>query len=287
MFLKFPETINSIAIYNASNVTRELPNALSSCINATIVDNYQCDRDDILYIIICPLGILPNTPMPKYYINWQLENLGGHYNTPYYIKRLTNALYNWDYSHYNISILKEQCGIDAFYVPPGYDHTLSLDPNYIYCDYDKDIDVLFLGWDIPFANRNSIRENCTAAGLIVCFIFGQSVEEMKSLIRRSKICLNISTHEYFPFQKIRLNLLLSNQACVVSEVPLDMDASIEEYQDNGVQIVPYAKVVETCCDLIDNPDVRKELAMKSFNWYSTKHKWSNIVDFNSLLPDLK
>src|SRR5579871_5354380 len=107
----FPLTIKTIAIYNASFGTRELAPALLSAIrsvyskpwNIIMVENIEHDREDILYIIICPAGFgLNDVLMPKYYINWQLEFLIGAYNVPNYINRMKKAIANWDYSLFNI-----------------------------------------------------------------------------------------------------------------------------------------------------------------------------------------
>lgn len=294
MYAEFPSTIKKIVIFNASGVTREIPRAMELAIKNThpnpdkiiVSDHIEIDNDELLYIIICPAGLTPANKLPKYYINWQLENLGGVHNNPAYIEKLKGALYNWDYSFQNIKILKHQCNIKEFYVPPGYNKSLSLDTNYIYSDVEKDIDVLFLGWSIPFTNRETLRLNLFNAGLKVLFICDLGVNDMMKLIRRAKICVNVSIYEFFPLQKIRLNLLLANQSCIVSEIPLDYDTSMKLYENNGVVFVPYYNLVETCHDLLNNFEARKTLAMKSFEWYSNDYIWENIVDFNRLLPHL-
>jgi len=294
--MEFPDTIKKIAIYNASFGTRELGPALLSAIrsvhlkpwNVSLVNNIEYDKEDILYIIICPAGLgMKDIPMPKYYINWQLEYLNGNYDNEVYIERMRGAIANWDYSQFNIKISRIRDNIESIHVPPGFNETVSLhdiiNGDYIYTDEGKDIDVLFLGWCNPFPRRLHIRDNCERAGLKTWFVCGLNDLEMKQAIRRSKVCINISTIENFIFHTIRMNLLLSNQACVVSEDTIDRIDYLE-YEQNGVCIVPFDNIIEIVHDLVHDFERRRNMALKSYKWYRNNRRWTDIVDFNKLLP---
>ena len=292
----FPLTIKQIAIHSCSGVTRELLPALLSAIrlvhpkpwNIVLSNGLEHDRDDILYVVICPAGLTLNqTKMPMYYINWQLEYLNGNYDNDVYIERLRGALANWDYSQFNIDICKNRYNIESIYVPPGFNEEVSspdvLSGKYLYTDQGKDIDVLFLGWCDPFPRRLLIRDNCVRAGLKCWFVCGLDDHQMKQAIRRSKVCINIATTDSFIFHKIRISLLLSNQACVVSESTIDRSSNLI-YEENGVCVVPYDSVVETVFELVQNFELRRSMALKSYRWYRNTQRWTDIVDFNKLLP---
>jgi len=292
----FPDTIKQIAIHNCSGVTRELVPALLSAIrsvhpkpwNVVLANGLQYDRDDVLFLIICPAGLgKNNVPMPKYYINWQLEYLNGNYDNDAYIDRMRGALANWDYSQHNIRLSRIRDNIESIFVPPGFNESVSLPDivrgEYIYTDEGKDIDVLFLGWSDPFPRRKDIRENCIRAGLKTLFTHCFNDNEMKQAIKRSKVCINIATTDSFIFHTIRMNLLLSNQACIVSEHTIDRADNLE-YEQNGVCVVSYHDIVETVWNLVHNFEVRRNMALRSYQWYYNTRRWTNIVDFNKLLP---
>lgn len=292
----FPDTIKQIAIYNGSFGTRELGPALLSAVrsvypkpwNVTLTSNLECGRDDVLYIIICPAGLgKEEIPMPKYYINWQLEYLEGRYNNRVYIERLRGALANWDYSQFNIKIAESRDNIKEIYVPPGFNETISmpeiLSGEYIYTDEGKDVDVLFLGYCEAYPRRIHIRENCFRSNMRIWFVSDFNIQGMQKAIRRSKVCINMAAFEGFILHKIRMNILLANQACVVSEVSIDRDADAP-YKQNGVSFVPYESIVATVWELVHNFERRRDLAMQAYRWYRNTQRWNDIVDFNKLLP---
>lgn len=294
--IEFPSSIKTIAIYNASHVTTELSGAFLSTLRAVypnpecikIVDSYSYDDETMLYIIICPRGIVRGEPIrgPKYYITYQLE--GTHVlPLPDYKQFLEGALYNWDYSRINVATLKEM-QIKAVYLPPGFSPTIAprdiLHGNYIYSDVGKDIDVLFLGWDI-YPRRQKIKNELFAAGLRIWFVCGLNMNQMQDAIRRSKICLNMRVQDDMRcLETIRLNILLSNQACVVSESIIDPELDVYKH---AIISPPYHEIVSTCVKLIHDSERRRQIAVKGHQWYRNEREWSKIVDFNSLLPEIK
>jgi len=297
MEITFPSSITEIAILSVSHVTRELPIALLSALRfvhpfphkINCVGEYEADKDHILYIIICPAGLGSELYHvgPKYYITYQLEP------TPIleresYRDFLSKALYNWDYSPKNVEYLQQFPEIKSIYVPPGYaPHIASpdvADGRRCYTDQEKDIDILFLGWDI-YDRRRRIREMLEQVGLRVLFTTALDLHGMQEAIRRSKICLNIhGISEIVCLETIRLNILLSNQACVVNE---DLDDNETLIYNPYIRTVPYDQLVSTCIDLIDRPEERQMIAHKSFQWYRREREWTQIVDFNALIPSLQ
>lgn len=291
--MDFPSTIKKIYIMNLSHVTPELALALHrildqigipSTIKYLYFDPLEEDRDDLLYIFICmpPIDILK----VKYFIFWQLEYLRTKCNT-YYAEVLKKALYLWDYSTDNLSYIEERFHRQAILFRPGYVDLLT-HPDLLensYSDEGKDIDVLFLGWIDISEHRKEIQRQLNRQGCRTNFSCGHNLREMQELIRRSKICINIHYESGFILQVVRLNILLSNLACIVSEEVVDKDA--QDLYQKEVIFSSYEKLVPICLDLLANEEQRKEIAHRSFDWYRKERKWDQIVDFPSLLPQIE
>lgn len=297
MNIIFPSTITEIQILSVSHVTTELPIALLSSLRfvhkfphkINCVGHYEYDKDHILYIIICPAGLgsdLYNVG-PKYYITYQLEpTLILERET--YRHFLSKALCNWDYSLKNVEYLQQFPEIKSLYVPFGYAPYIAsheVGDGRIYYDDDiKVIDVLFLGWDI-YERRSKIREMLIQSGLRVLFTSNLDIYGMQNVIKRSKICLNLrSSSSVVCLETVRLNILLSNQACIVNE---DLDDNEKLIYNSYIYTVPYDKLVDKCIELVNRPEERRQMAHKSFQWYRKEREWTRIVDFNKLVPDLE
>ena len=294
---KFPETIKRIAIFNASPVTRELPYALLNVLRSIhqhpelidVVDTIDYNSDTLLYVIICPAGFGSDryVAKPKYYITYQLEPITVLEREPYR-DFLKGAICNWDYSQANVDYCNKrpELGITIGHVPMGYTATTtSLDILYhswYYNESEKHIDVLFLGWDAHH-RRRAIREQMQQAGLNVQFLINLDLTGMQRAIRHSKICLNMhALDNMVNLETVRLNILLSNQACVVSE---DINDDTKEIYRDHIIITPYDELVTTCKKLVAQPELRKQKAMQSYLWYSTKRHWADLVPFSLMLPD--
>src|SRR3990167_2022782 len=293
---KFPSTITKIQIYNGSFGTRELDSAMLAILRSVhkkpwkieITYKLELERDDILYIIICPAGLgLNDVVMPKYYINWQLEFLIGRYNHPVYLNRLRQALDNWDYSKMNITISSTRDKINYHHVPPGFIETITtpdiLSGQYVYTDEGKDIDVLFLGYCEAYPRRIKIRSQFQETGLNIYFPSALDIHGMQQAIRRSKVCINMAAFDYFILAQVRMNILFSNQACVVSEKSADEDDDVL-YGEGGMLVVDYDNIVEQATSLVKDFELRRKTALKSYQWYKQNRRWSDIVDWAELLP---
>ncbi|CAH6419096.1 Hypothetical protein HVR_LOCUS290 [uncultured virus] len=294
--IKFPDTIKNIAIYNASHATTELNAALLLALRSVhphpervnIVTGLVYDDETTLFIILCAAGLGSDkyVPTPIHYITYQLDPSMVFEKAPYR-KLLTGAIYNWEYSNRNIEYCADKYDLKLHYVPPGYVETLSpihiIDGTYLYSDAGKDIDVLFLGWDV-YPRRAAIRDAFGITGLKIWFVCTLDINGMKEAIRRAKVCINIHHIDDMPiFQSIRMSILLSNQSCIVSE---DIkDPEIEIYGDNVI-FVPYQDLVPKCVELVKDPEKRRTQAIKSYQWYRRNRYWNRIVDFNALLPSL-
>lgn len=291
-----PESVKRIAVWNASSVTTELEGSLVCALRSIAKDprdiitvkGFERNRDDILYIIICPagLGSEKKQETPKYYICYQLEPtfiLTKEDRAPYR-DMLAGALDNWDYSRVNVEALKSEARINIRYVSPGYTDALStqelVNRSYIYNDTGKDIDVLFLGWDV-WPRRAAIKTALMKERMRIWFVTGLDSEGMKKAIRRAKVCLNMHSHDDMPcFETVRMSFMLANQACIVSEDSIDPEFEI--YKE-AAHIVPYDKLVAACVEHVKNPELRYNQAMKGYKWHREECEWNKTADFKTLL----
>lgn len=293
--MEYPRTIQKICIFNASPVTKEWgPAALSSLRSVypnpekiELVTEFIMESDDILYIMICPAGIRGGrSKFPKYYIIWQLDYLEGGFYEDNYKSVIKGALNVWEYSSTNFEQLR-LLDVPFKHVLPGFNETLSrpelISGEYLYDDIHKDVDVSFLGWVGPIERRQHIQTEMYKAGFRIWFVCGLNPDEMKQVIRRSKVCLNLISREPFPLSSIRLTFLLSNMACVVSERSTNPELEYL-YGSEGVIFSDYDKLVDTCRNLISNYEKRKQLATRSYQWFRRTRRFEDINDFSSLLP---
>lgn len=272
-------SFKKVCIYNSFMSTEELAQSLlytlrtiSECPwNIEMVSEYDLHTEDILYIIVCPRSALGyNVAYPKIYIAYQLEPTY-ILNRYYYRQMLSNAYCVWDYSDHNAKILKNM-GINAFYVPVKYTPYISsnniLNGTQIYDDSYKDIDVLFLAYD-AYPRRQKIKNDLIKTGIKYVAISDLKIDGMKDVIKRAKICLNLhSMDNNNCLEILRLNILLSNQACVVSEdCNTDFDYSVNEFSDY-VHFCKYDDIVSECVKLVNDFERRRKLAHKSYSWYS-------------------
>lgn len=284
--------MKKIIIFNSSFGTRELPDALISTLRRSLPYDYElsiesdCNDENSTYLMICPAG-LRRSP-PKNYIAWQLEFIGNKNendpDTAKYFEILKGAKAVWDYSKYNIELLNEK-NIKASYVPLGYNESLSpLDlifDQYTYDDEERTTDVLFLCYCDAYPRRLMMRDLCKRK--FKCSIFSDlDIEGMKREIRRAKICINVHVEKRFILEIVRLNILLSNQTCVISERSLEPDIDTL-YSQIGVKFVDYDDMIPEIERLLTNFEERKRLAISSFQNYRKYRRWEEVVDFPSLL----
>jgi hypothetical protein len=143
-----------------------------------------------------------------------------------------------DYSLQNIDRLAE-LGIEAHHVRLGYvkeeDRALGSST-----EVQKDIDVLFYG--SLNQRRTMLLELLAVEDITVHVaqnIFG---DDLDALIQRAKIVLNVHYYETKLFEIVRLNYLLSNGVCVISETGHD---PLEKDYEEAVIFSDYEDLAET------------------------------------------
>jgi len=158
----------------------------------------------------------------------------------------------WDYSASNVAWLAER-GVAAKHVPIGYMPQMTRIP-----DVPKDIDVLFYG--SLNERRNNVLTELYRRRLKVRHVFGAYGKKRDALIARSRIVLNMHHYEAQIFEMVRCSYLFANRACVVSEESADVPPDLQ----GNVLFVPYAKLAETCADLVADEQVSRSLAETAF-----------------------
>jgi hypothetical protein len=157
----------------------------------------------------------------------------------------------WDYSSANVAFLRER-GSSAVHVPLGYAPVLSrIAPAPV-----QDIDVLFYGDVSP--RRESILKALEATGLSLTIASDVYGTERDALIARSKVVINIHTHDGIKaLETPRIFYLLANGKAVVTERKADVE--IEEDLRNAMVCAPYGRLVEACVELVRDPPLRAKL----------------------------
>ncbi|HTA26011.1 MAG TPA: hypothetical protein VK763_20940 [Terriglobales bacterium] len=206
--------------------------------------------------------------IPQGSIIYNLEQLGGPLLKRAYYEIATRRQV-WDYDLRNIAYWKQFNGAYApVHVPIGYVPELSrIAP--LPC---QDIDVLFYG--SLNDRRNRILNALKNAGVKVHSAFGVYGKDRDDLIARARIVLNIHFYESKVFEIVRVSYLLANSKAVVTEC--SEDAEIEKGLSDAVLSLPYDRLVDGCCSLLQNEAERQALEARGFQWFS-KRKESDIL----------
>lgn len=140
-----------------------------------------------------------------------------------------------DYQRRNVAYLAS-LGVEAFHLPFGHHPSLER------CrPAEKDIDVLMVGSMTP--RRLPILSQLCLAGLNVRYVLGCYGAELDVLVARAKVHLNVHRYEGHPLEVVRLNYLMANGGCAVSEPGWDDDEN--QAYAGGVIFSRYDDLVDT------------------------------------------
>jgi hypothetical protein len=161
----------------------------------------------------------------------------------------------WDYSPKNITKFN-QLGIDRTkLLKIGFQRELArLDSS-----TPKEIDVLFYG--SVNERRKVILDRLEAKGLKVKVLFGVYGKDRDEWIERSKVVLNHHYYESQIFEIVRVFYLLTNSVAVVGEV--NEATSIDAMYQDGILAARYEDLVDSCVELVRNPQPRDQLQLKA------------------------
>lgn len=212
--------------------------------------------------------------LPPGSIIYNLEQLGGPQLQPAYYE-LARRHQIWDYDPRNIEKWKSLgCASTPVHVPIGYVPELTR----ITPAPTQDIDLLFYG--SLNERRNRILNLLRDCGLKVHAVFGVYGRERDELIARSKIVLNVHFYEAKVFEIVRVSYLLANSKAVVTEC--SADTAMEPGLKDCILALPYDRLVEGCCSLLQNDDERRKLQTRGFHWLSQRKE--SLILNNALQP---
>lgn len=192
----------------------------------------------------------PLTALRRYpVILYQGEQLspGGRQMPDWYVRSFDQAIAVWDYSPENIQMMQLHDMI-AQHVPPMH-HPKSEVIEYDH-DSPKTCDVLFIGAMNPrreFIMR-LLGQVCTAKA-----IFDVWGPERDEIIAESRIVLNVHYYQAETLELLRISHLVASGVPVISE-----EADTNPYGD-GIESVPYNKILPTVLKYLANDELRKEL----------------------------
>jgi hypothetical protein len=208
----------------------------------------------------------------KNIILYQLEQLvhGSYWLTDASISRLKYADCIWDYDIDNIDFIKTQLKItkNVFFRPMLFSNNVKIDLN-----QERDIDILFYGGisDRRKAVLTEIQRKLFNTK--ITFMHNVWGQELKDLISRSKIILNIHCFEYNRQEQVRIFPLVCSGCCVVSEY------SDRNYFGDSIFNVPDSEIADMCNYLLSNNrwyDFSKNVQNTYMN-ISNHHK-KNIIN---------
>lgn len=162
----------------------------------------------------------------------------------------------WDYSLRNVDILRKKGANNISYLKIGYHEKLTR----IVSSDLQDIDVLFYGSINP--RREKILNDLRSSGCRVEAIFNIYGEERDKYISRAKIVLNLHYYDEQIFEIVRVFYLMSNSKAVVCEV--GSNTSIDSCHSDGIYRSDYSLLVDSCLDLLREPEVRKKIELQAF-----------------------
>jgi len=206
--------------------------------------------------------------IPSGSVIYNLEQLGGAQLRPAYYE-LAARYQIWDYDVRNIGHWEQfNCACPPIHVPIGYVPELSR----IKASPEQDIDVLFYG--SLNERRNRVLNALKDAGIKVHTAFGVYGKDRDDLIARSKLVLNIHFYDSKVFEIVRVSYLLANSKAVVTEC--SSGTEMEKGLSAAVLGLPYGRLVEGCCSILQNENERRALETRGFHWFSNR-KESDIL----------
>lgn len=159
--------------------------------------------DDSIYILYCAFQI---KNLPKKYIVYQCEQWNSGWFNEWYWSIIKGALQIWEFAECNIEKYTDDLKHKVAYVPAGLVNGRI---------ENKNIDVLFYG--AISKHRLDVINNVRRSGIHIIYKSDVYGEQMKAILSRTKVVLNIHFYEKGHLEAFRINEALSCGCHVVSE----------------------------------------------------------------------
>lgn len=222
--------------------------------------------DDVPHFVISP-QIHP--VLPGFYVAYQLEqSVSSRWFTPDYFDRLRNSFAIFDYSLQNIEYLTNND------VSPKQIYYLPVDAlKDAASQEEEDIDVLFYGDPTSPRRREFIEKLSADHNVVVASeVFG---DDLRSLLRRAKVVVNIHYYEGALLETTRIWECLSLSKIVVSESSADVEhhagvSGLVDFVDVGDAQAMSNRVAYWLANSLSRNERKAEIAERTqgpFNWF--------------------
>ncbi len=162
----------------------------------------------------------------------------------------------WDYSPANIDVIRGMGVENVKLLNIGYQPELKRIPE----DIEQDVDVLFYG--SINERRKVVLQELVDRGIKLKVLSGVYGTERDKWVARSKVILNHHFYESQIFEIVRVFYLLTNAKPVVAEI--NDETVVDQRFRDGVVGMPYDRLVDTVCDLVQDETRLKEQGKKAF-----------------------
>lgn len=163
----------------------------------------EVNDDDCLYILYCAFQI---KHLPKKYIVYQCEQWNSGWFDKWYWDIMEGALQIWEFAECNLEKYSANLLHKVTYVPAGLVNGRI---------ETKNIDVLFYG--AISKHRLDVINNVRRSGIHIMYKSDVYGEQMKAILGRTKVVLNLHFYEDGYLEAFRINEALSCGCHVVSE----------------------------------------------------------------------
>ena len=206
--------------------------------------------------------LLPNNTL--LFNTEQLVSLSKDFNHQSYmnIRFLAQKGYGFiDYSAANISVLESWGATEVILMPLGFVPELhrlrNIKPMH---------DLLFYGG----RNRRRIEllKKIKDTGVNLHYLHGVYGQERDHFIERSKIVLNLHLYDSEIFELVRVNYLMHNKVCVLTEI--NETTIIDEQLKELFVCSPRERLASSALDILEQPDVITRKASLAYDWLRSR-----------------
>lgn len=202
--------------------------------------------------------------LPPHTIIYNAEHLvPGNGRVPQHYYATLSRFEVWDFSADNVSLIRQSLGnANAHHMPISYCPVFTR-----VLPGTEDVDVLFYG--VMSERRRKVIDALNFAGAKVLVLTGVFGAERDIEISRAKLVLNVHFDDDAYFESARCIFLLANRKAVVCEMPT---SGLPHELNDGLRVVPYEQLVNTCLHLLQDDTEREALATRGFNAVTRAHR---------------
>ena len=233
---------------------------------STSINRFAPNRLNIVF------GVMHVTPemerlIPKdtlFFNTEQLITLSDEFNHQSYmnIRFLAQKGYGFiDYSEHNVKVLESWGAPEVILMPLGYvpelDRLQKAKPVY---------DLLFYGGRNQ--RRIEVLNQIRNAGVNLHYLNGVYGPDRDNFIEQSKVVLNLHLYPSEIFELVRVNYLMHNKVCVLTE--LNASTKIEQELKELFVCSSREAIASTALELAHCPDMIKEKSSTAYDWLRSR-----------------